>query len=663
MKHLPIIFLTLFTINISIGQELASNNVPIDILKQKKDSVFPESDAVILFDIGNSKFIDTDDGYNIQFTRSKRVKVYTKAGAENAEFSIDYYVDGYGKTEYVKKIEVISYNLENGNKTFTLLDKNSIYDEKINERWRAKKFAIPNVKAGTVYDIKYVLETPFHFNLPDWTFQSFYPTRYSEYTVAMIPFYEYIFDSQQISEFDIKEKKIDDVERQFGNIIDVYGVNRGSGSIFNDVIFKFGLKNVPAYNPDKYISSPTDYIKKIDFQLSKFHSPYTGTKEIITTWPALSKDLSNHDDFGKYIKKAKKESKDILAKLDLKGKSDSEKTKIIVDFFKKFMHWNKFYSFYASEKPKEVIDNRTGNSAEINLLLTALLIEAGINAKPVIISTRNHGKIKSNYPFKHYFNHVLIFIENPGILIDGIDPTLRYNLIPTNSINGVGLIINDEEPRWLTLSNNIPSIDKHIFIIEPINANRLDIQFVNVSSFYVASQTKKTFDNNEDKIKEYAEKNGITEINTIRTKGYDNPDMPYSIIIKGEKEASTINNDLIIKPFLNFPLSENPFKEESRSYPVDFIYPFEQQYISKIKVPEGYEVKFIPEPFELSNNLIGIEIEYIQLANIISINANFNLKQNVYSPEDYPKLKRYFEIMIERFNKEVIISRTTVSEL
>ncbi|QCK16885.1 DUF3857 domain-containing protein [Mangrovivirga cuniculi] len=263
MKYLSIIFLTVFTLTIGISQDKPNRKVSLNILKQKKDSLFPESDAVILFDIGSSKFIDTDDGYNIQFTRTKRVKVYTKAGAENAEFSINYYVDGYDKTERVRKIEVKSYNLENGNIIITSLDKKSIFDEKINERWRSKTFAIPNVKAGTVYEIKYVLESPFHFNLPDWTFQSFFPTRYSEYTVAMIPFYEYIFDTQQISKFDVKEKKVDDVERTFGNVVEHYGVTTGSGSKFKDVIFKFGLKNVPAFNPDKYISSPSDYIKKL----------------------------------------------------------------------------------------------------------------------------------------------------------------------------------------------------------------------------------------------------------------------------------------------------------------------------------------------------------------------------------------------------------------
>ncbi|QCK16886.1 DUF3858 domain-containing protein [Mangrovivirga cuniculi] len=240
---------------------------------------------------------------------------------------------------------------------------------------------------------------------------------------------------------------------------------------------------------------------------------------------------------------------------------------------------------------------------------------------------------------------------------------LRYDLIPTNCINGVGLIINDDKPRWLTLYNNIPSLDRHVFIIEPNENKKLDIQFVNVSSFYVASQSKKSVDNNEDKIKEYAENNGISEINTVKTKGYDNPDLPYRITIIGETEVSSINGDLIIKPFLNFPLSENPFKEKTRSYPVDFIFPFKQQFISKIKVPEGYKVKHLPESFNNENEMADIDIKYDQRANILNIIANFNLKKNVYSPEEYPELKKSFKLMVEKFNKEIILATDTDSEI
>jgi len=44
----------------------------------KKD---PKAEAVVIFDIGKSIFFDTDrGGYNIRFTRKKRIKILDKTG-------------------------------------------------------------------------------------------------------------------------------------------------------------------------------------------------------------------------------------------------------------------------------------------------------------------------------------------------------------------------------------------------------------------------------------------------------------------------------------------------------------------------------------------------------------------------------------------------------
>ena len=59
----------------------------------KKD---PKAEAVVIFDIGKSIFFDTDrGGYNIRFTRKKRIKILDKTGIKFSEVSIPFFVDGY----------------------------------------------------------------------------------------------------------------------------------------------------------------------------------------------------------------------------------------------------------------------------------------------------------------------------------------------------------------------------------------------------------------------------------------------------------------------------------------------------------------------------------------------------------------------------------------
>ncbi len=75
----------------------------------------PDAEAVVLFDIGEASFFNAEEnGYDIRFTRSRRIKILDQAGVDFAEVAIPIYVDGAGKTEKVKSIDAYSYNNEDG---------------------------------------------------------------------------------------------------------------------------------------------------------------------------------------------------------------------------------------------------------------------------------------------------------------------------------------------------------------------------------------------------------------------------------------------------------------------------------------------------------------------------------------------------------------------
>jgi hypothetical protein len=250
----------------------------------------PEAEALVLSDVGEAYFFDTQEGYDIRFTRFKRIKIFNKAGIKYATVSIPIYVDGYGKTETVSTIEANCYNSENGSVVKTSLDPKNVYEEKVTERWRVKKFVIPNVREGSVIEFRYILETPFHFNLPDWEFQGPIPVLFSQYVAKMIPFYEYKYIIQGTSKLDVQTsvKSVD--ERIFGSVSSGYpGSDRGFR--FNDMVYTFGLRNVPAFRDEAYITSSSDYIIKLDFQLSRFNSPSGSTTDIMTTWPKMIEDF------------------------------------------------------------------------------------------------------------------------------------------------------------------------------------------------------------------------------------------------------------------------------------------------------------------------------------------------------------------------------------
>ena len=604
--------------------------------------------AVVLFDLGKSKFFKSKSGFDIEHKRHKRIKIFDSKDIENATISIPFY-RGRNKKEKIKSIQAFTYNLENGVLVKQKLDIASIYTEKINMWWSQKKFVFPNVKDGSILELRYTHITPFIFNLCDWEFQCQIPTLYSEYQVSMIPFFEYARLSQGFDSLDV-DKSVKSRE-----------VHYYAGIDYGELVHTFGLKNVEAFDDESYITTKNDYIKKIDFQLSKIHRTNGMTDNIIKSWYELNKNLLSSEYFGKYTRSCKRFAKKILnEKLDLTNKSKKEKIEAIIQYVKDNFYWNEYYGKSALQSAKNFYNKKTGNAAEINLFLLALLREAGIKAEPVVISTRNHGKIKFKYPYKRALNYVIILINDENkFLVDATDPLLKYDIIPTYCINEYGLVVNKQKKvQWLSIKYNKPSSNRKDIVID-INpeTNNAKVSFVVTTKSFEANELRKEYRNKTDLIRKEFEKY-ISEIDSIKTINYKSSSQPYIISMKGNTEINYAGNYLFFKPFLNFPISENLFTEKERNYPVDMIYPKKHKFYSRINIPNGYLPKNLPEPYSFSDDLTAISFNsfFNKEENQIQFIARYSFKKAIYKPEEYLQLKKNIDLIIEKFNQEVYIA-------
>src|SRR5690606_6295901 len=85
-----------------------------------------------------------------------------------------------------------------------------------------------------------------------------------------------------------------------------------------------------------------------------------------------------------------------------------------------------------------------GNIADINLMLTSMLRYAGINANPVLVSTRSHGI--SLFPTREGFNYVIsaIEVENNVILLDATEKFTYPDILPERALNWYGRLIRKD---------------------------------------------------------------------------------------------------------------------------------------------------------------------------------------------------------------------------
>lgn len=130
--------------------ELENNSCPID----------SSAHAYFIFDFGNSYFeyaatkISSNDaegnrkGFQLYFIRHFRLKIVDNKGFSWADIEIPLYHDN--EEEEVTTLKAYTYNLVDGKIEKTKLDKKDVYTEETGKYWKSEKFAMPNVKDGSV---------------------------------------------------------------------------------------------------------------------------------------------------------------------------------------------------------------------------------------------------------------------------------------------------------------------------------------------------------------------------------------------------------------------------------------------------------------------------------------------------------------------------------
>ncbi|MCO6357259.1 DUF3857 domain-containing protein [Roseivirga pacifica] len=643
-------------------EEIYLGNISYDMLTETSYKEDPKAEAVVLYDKGESYFkYVPNHGYKIEFTRTKRIKILNEAGLKYGQLEIPLYESANGSKESAEILQATTYNLTNSdNIDISKLQLNNVHEEKINAFWSIKKAALPKVKVGSVIEYKYILETPFLGNLPDWSFQDRIPTVYSEYKLSLIPFYEYTFAAQGITKFDYRTSETSKIDRSYGSVSKVYGQNIGTGIEFKDVIHTFVMRNVPAFRDEEYITSVNDYIQKVDFQLTKIHRPTGTTEEIMSTWENMIETLSKGSDFGKYISASERVGKKLIKEeIELNGLTDFQKTVEIINYFKSHFVWNGLQGKYASKKPKDILDNKSGNTAEINLLLIGTLKAAEINAKPVILSTRSNGKIKMEFPYDPAFNYVipLISVGDQTFVTDATEPLIPYNRIPLKAINDVGLVV-EKDANWIDLSVT-PLSRNHKKLTIEIDEEDMDakvgitIQLTEFESYYFKNQ----FEDDPEKLITHFEDWGLNDINEINTSNYERKNIPYVINAQASFDIGQLDNKLFFRPFINFPLNKNHLTQEERNYPVDLIYPNENVVIAFIEIPENYKVIQKPEDYQINTNLISIVLNTSQKGQVLEVMGRYTFKKAIYQPSEYQDLKNQIDLIVEKMNQNVVIEK------
>jgi hypothetical protein len=646
MKRNILPYALLLSCSMAVAQ-IQPPSLPSPLLSEVEMKTWPAdplAEAVVLSDNGETRFFHKDNGLDLQFTRTTKIKIISEPGVEFANIEVPLYISDNATREEIRYVQGKVHNIENGGLKTTTFDTKLMYEERINNKWVKTKFALPNVKPGSLIEYTYTVTSPFKFNLPDWQFQWEIPVVSSRYLLTVVPFYEYIFLFQGAMKFS-KQKTWDGTETQ----------KLGPAS-YKERYYEFVMENVPAFRDEEYITSVEDNILKIDFQLAKFTDAYGVSQNVISTWKALSQELMKEPLFGKYIAASERQFK---GNLPFVLSTDTLATvKSAIEYVKNQFEWDQSYRLFTVKKVGDFMNQKKGNSAEKNLLAIGLLAAAGIEATPVLISTRNHGRIASDYPFVNAFNHTLIYvnINKTPYLLDATDPYCPFGLLPLQCINNKGYMVDKKNSdNWVTLSGAKQSQIAYSLELTPNpNTEVTTAQITASASNYDAIKWRKAHINDVDDFKKTRFNN--LQIDTFETQNLEDVDKRLIVKAIGETELEQAAGNIIINPFSGLCETKNIFKSEKREYAVDLTYAYRRDYISTIVIPDGYEVKSLPATCTINTPQMQFTRQETRTDNKLTISASYVFTKAIYPPEEYTQLKNSFAQMVSRLNASLILA-------
>src|SRR6185437_4982413 len=165
------------------------------------------------------------------------------------------------------------------------------------------------------------------------------------------------------------------------------------------------------------------------------------------SWAKVGGNLSDDDDFGGQLKRSLANEEVIINKAKAL-KTDDAKIAYIFNEVKSAMKWNELDEWYTIDGTHQAWANKTGNSAEINLILYHLLKQAGLEVYPMVVSTKKHGKVDPFFTSLNQFNRTVAYVPVDSTKSYILDATGKYNIYtetPAELLNSSGLYIDKKK--------------------------------------------------------------------------------------------------------------------------------------------------------------------------------------------------------------------------
>ena len=630
----------LFLFMYASGQEIdfhGFSNATQAEREMKECNFDKDANALVLLNEAVSNF---DDEYHLITDHRVRIKIFSNKGLDYGNVKIFY--QRKDDFESISEIEGLTINTGPGGELIqNWLDKKSIYNQKVNDRWSKISLAFPAVKAGSIIEYKYRSVMKHYGGLDDWDFQEEIPVLTSRYKLYVVPNAEFAYAVNKRPDLPI-----------------TITPNSKEGSIY------FEMNNIPALIDEPYMEARKDYLQKAVFQLSGYQDRYAQQKKYMNSWDDVIKELMSDENFGSQLNKRLSGSSQIIGLLDTM--SAVRKMQFIHNYVRKNMVWDNIYSKYSMEGVKSTWQKRHGTSGEINLLLVNLLKDAGLETYPMLVSERFNGKVKTDYPFIDQFNSVFAYvvIEGKKYYLDATDRFTPVYIIPYSLLNTTALIVDKKKGGLITISNDALQFDDDIHTEIDVKNDGSFSGNVKIESkdYAKVMRTSNYKEDKDDYMKDYFHKDGgAISVNDFDIAFIESDSMPLEQHCKFSSNAAATDGYAYIPLDLFSGIQKNPFLASERFSNINFGFKRSIRIFNTISLPANYIIDVLPANQKIVNEAkdisISRQVSYDKENNRVSCALVIEFKNAVYDAGMYPVLQKFYKKMFELLKEPLLLKK------
>jgi hypothetical protein len=303
------------------------------------------------------------------------------------------------------------------------------------------------------------------------------------------------------------------------------------------------------------------------------------------------------------------------------------------------------------------------------MILVNLLKDAGLNCKPLLVSTRDNGRVNTAVAETGQFNKVMahVTIGDKVYVLDATEKFTPSRLIPYDVMYSEALMINKIDTYdwgWTVLWDDSQRFRDVVVLQAAIDESGVMKGEAVVNSYdYSRVMRMPSLKKSQDEYKEkyFASKINGLQLDEFKVENEEVDSLPLIQKIDFTLPISSSGDYKYFNVNLFSGLEKNDFVADTRFSDVFFGANQSLTLVANITIPKGYVFEALPKSIRMimPDTSISITRRIASNQNQVSARISLEFKKPFYSVDQYPEFHQFYKQLFDMLNEQIAIRKET----